>query len=346
MPARLRYGTMLCLASRRCFRGSPELTDTDPILHISPDVWRACPLPAMTFAPRWAPSNDTLANDVVVADARLANYFAAAAFTILFIEFFSTVDEEIHFVWKKPWSIPSVLYLWNRYMTLFTVILSMHFMFKETTSDHTCGTFIITEGIASTLLFCSFDFLLMLRVWILYGKTRKIAYILFPMLLFELVSMIITLLLPATYIREFIHLGPVLPGCYFSKSIMVGSSFALYAVPPLLVTFTMFVMTVHKCALILRRDKLVDMPIITLILRDGIVWFIVVFFFYGSEMIIWATARASLTNVLVIPSLALFSLISSRVLLQTRALSSSRLDDEEEHEHLLPPVGSRAGWRR
>ncbi|KAJ6592221.1 hypothetical protein DFH09DRAFT_1415167 [Mycena vulgaris] len=269
----------------------------------------------MIFSPRWTPLNQTIAQDIVVADARLANYFAASAFTILFIDFFSTIDEEINFVWKKPWSIPTVLYLWNRYMTLFTVILSLPFMFREVKSDHTydtsCRSFIITEGLASTLLFCSFDFLLTLRVWILYGRTRRMAYILFPMIFFEMVSMIVTLLLPATYISAFIHLGPVLPGCYFSKSIMVGANFALYAVPPLLVTCAMFILTVHKCLITLRRDKMVDMPIITLFLRDGVVWFIVVFFFYGSEMIIWATARASLTQVLPISCTILSDIVKN-----------------------------------
>ncbi|KAF8217109.1 hypothetical protein K438DRAFT_1798318 [Mycena galopus ATCC 62051] len=295
--------------------------------------------------PVFAPSPE-----VIVADARLANYFAASAFTILFVDFISTIDEEINFVWKRPWSIPSGLYLWNRYITLFTVILSMPFMFREITSDHTCRSFVITQGLASTLLFGTFDLLLTLRVWILYGRTRRIAYILFPVLVVEMISMIVILLIPETFLHDFIHLGPVLPGCYFATRVITGTEFAFYAVPPLLVTFAMFIMTIHKCLIILRQDKLADLPVINLFLRDGIVWFIGVSFVYGSELIIWSTARATLTQVLVIPSLALFSLISSRILLKTRSLSSgqsstSNVEDVEEYEQLLPPVGARAGWR-
>ncbi|KAJ7648592.1 hypothetical protein DFH06DRAFT_1209149 [Mycena polygramma] len=233
-------------------------------------------------------------------------------------------------------------------MTLFTVILSMPFMFREVVSDQTCRSFIITQGLASTLLFGTFDLLLMLRVWILYSKTRRMAIILFSMLFVEMISMIVILLLPETYLREFIHLGPILPGCYFTTPVMTGAHFAFYAVPPLLVTFAMFILTIYKCMVTLRHDKLADLPIITLFLRDGIVWFIVVFFFYGSEMIIWATARATLTQILVVPSLALFSMISSRVLLATRSLSSSSQsndEDEEEYERLLPSVGKRMHWR-
>ncbi|KAJ6582119.1 hypothetical protein B0H19DRAFT_1252256 [Mycena capillaripes] len=255
---------------------------------------------------RWA-GNQVIPPNIVVADGRLANYFAASAFAILFVDFFSTIDEEINFVWKKPWSIPSGLYLWNRYMTLFTVILSMPFMFREVTSDHilhNCAAKASPRRYSSEkerdLILGPISF----RVWILYGKTRRMAYILFSMLLFEMISMIVILVLPETYLREFIHLGPVLTGCYFTTPVMTGARFAFYALPPLLVTFTMFILTIHKCLATLRQDKLADLPIITLFLRDGIVWFIVVFFFYGAEMIIWATARATLTQVLVVPSLA------------------------------------------
>ncbi|KAJ7314442.1 hypothetical protein DFH08DRAFT_431252 [Mycena albidolilacea] len=293
-------------------------------------------LPALALASRAWPWAHAVAEtapisipfEVVVSDARLANYFAAAAFTVLFIDFISTLDEEINFVWNRPWSIPSGLYLWNRYTTLLAVTLSMPFMFREIESNHVpvapSSSFgWQSQGLVSTLLFGTFDLLLTLRVWILYGKTRRMAYILFPTLVVEMISMITVLLIPETFMHEFVHLGPVLPGCYFTTPVITGPQFAFYAVPPLLVTFTMFVLTIHKCLATLRQDKRADLAIINLFLRDAMVWLVVVFFFYGAEMIIWATARPTLTQVLVVPSLALFSLISSRILLETRSLSTA-----------------------
>ncbi|KAJ7923510.1 hypothetical protein B0H13DRAFT_61957 [Mycena leptocephala] len=320
--------------------------------------------------------NQAIQPEDAVYDSRLANYFAASAFTILIIDFFSTINEEINFVWKKPWSVPSGLYVQSIYDSVYCHSLdAVHVQggYKRsrmwfhsgldsplTTMDilQTCRSFIITQNLASTLLFGTFDLLLMLRSVSKPRRSftpfmsnteldiiRQVApdgYILFSMLFVEMISMIVILLLPETYLHDFIHLGPVLAGCYFSAPVMTGKQFAFYAVPPLLVTFAMFILTIHKCVATLRRDKLADLPIINLFLRDGIVWFIVVFFFYGSEMIIWATARATLTQVLVIPSLALFSLISSRILLETRSLSQSNSadaedEDEEEYERLVAP---------
>ncbi|KAJ7447280.1 hypothetical protein B0H11DRAFT_2082822 [Mycena galericulata] len=270
---------------------------------------------------RWTPATQGIPDAVVVADARLTNYLAASAIAILLADYFAAVNEELDFVWKKRWSIPSILY--NRYITIIAVISFAAFMFQEIQSNKvgrpayslsrtSCTYFIVAEGLVSTLLVVSFDLMLIMRVWILYGKTRRMSYILFPMLL-------------ATYLSA-------LPGCYFTTPVMRGTYFAFYALPPMLVTFTMFIMTVYKCNKILHADKTVEMPLVTLFLRDGIVWFFVVFGIDGTQMIIWATGRATLTQVLII----LYSQVSSRVLLNTKSLSAANGDGSEESEKLLP----------
>ncbi|KAF7329701.1 hypothetical protein MKEN_00233300 [Mycena kentingensis (nom. inval.)] len=313
---------------------------------------------ARTIAPRWA---DTIAysKEVVLWDSRHTNSLALASFTVLILDLLSNITDEIDLVWRKPWTFPSLLHVWNRYMTLFTVFLCLPFMFREVESNTSapltdvrmpatssylllhrdsltrmrrCRSFLITEAIASTLLFGSFDLMLMLRVWILYGRTRGMGYIFGSMLLVEVVSMSAIILRLESSIRQFIHLGPLLQGCYFSSSIMATSRFAFYAIPPLLVTILMFHLTTRKCLASLRLHNIpirrglaltswVDRPVITLFLRDGIVWFVVVFAFYGAELVVWSVGRSTQMQVLIIPSLTLFSLISARVLLNTRALS-------------------------
>ncbi|KAJ7493622.1 hypothetical protein FB451DRAFT_1551048 [Mycena latifolia] len=293
----------------------------------------------------WTPPPEQILDETVVSDARLTNYLAASAITVLIADYFGTVNEEINFVWNRRWSIPSILYLWNRYITLITVFSCATFMFKEIKTDNVCRSFIVAQGIVSTLLVVSFDLMLVLRVWVLYGKTRRMSYILFSMLLAELISMHVILLRPATKQSDFVHLGPVLPGCYFTVFAMSGPYFAFYAVPPLLVTFTMFILTVYKCSKALHAGKSAELPIITLFLRDGIIWFIVVFGIDGEQMLIWATGRATLMQVLIIPCLVLYSLVASRVLLNVRSLpGSDGFDDGQESEWLLPGAVRESRW--
>ncbi|KAJ7719844.1 hypothetical protein B0H16DRAFT_1897062 [Mycena metata] len=272
----------------------------------------------------WLPPAQRIPDETILGDARLTNYFAASAIAVLVTDYFATIHEEVEFVWNRRWSIPSSLYLWvrvvlfdlflgfteiiqNRYMTMLTVISCLLFMFKEINSDNTYVShqpFIVAEGLVSTLLVISFDLMLTLRVWVLYGKTRRGAWLLFPLLLAELGSMLVILLLPATYLNDFVHLGPRLPGCYFTTPVMRGPYFALFAAPPLFVTFLMFILTVYKCSKVLSKDKSIDMPIITLFMRDGIIWFVVVFGIDGAQMIVWAMGRATLTQVLIMRSVS------------------------------------------
>nr|GAT45348.1 predicted protein [Mycena chlorophos] len=250
-------------------------------MHISTPVVRAA-------APSHAASNHdsdpysiayTLA--VVVSDSRHTNYLAVASFTVLLLDLLSNVEDEIKLVWNRPWTLPSVLH---------------------------------TQSIATTLLFGSFNLMLMLRVWILYGRTRRIAYFFFPVLFIEVALMLVLILRPISYVHEFIHVGPALQGCYFSSTVMDNMKFALYAVPPLTITAIMFYLTVKKCIETLRLERIptgrnfrgsfVDKPIITLFLRDGIVWFVVVFTFHGTDVILWSVGRSTQFQVLIIPSLA------------------------------------------
>ncbi|KAJ7653677.1 hypothetical protein DFH06DRAFT_524425 [Mycena polygramma] len=92
----------------------------------------------MASASPWTPSRHHIPNETVVHDAQLTNYLAASAIAILLADYFATVQEEIDFVWKR-WTVPSILYLWNRYMTVVTVISGASVMFREIKSDNVSG---------------------------------------------------------------------------------------------------------------------------------------------------------------------------------------------------------------
>ncbi|KAJ7192427.1 hypothetical protein GGX14DRAFT_578147 [Mycena pura] len=103
----------------------------------------------------------------------------------------------------------------------------------------------------------------------------------------------------------------------------VPKLFTVYPVPSLLVTFTMFVMTVYNCKTRLGSDvpSRYSMPLVILFLRDGIYWFLAVVAVNPPQIILWSVARATLTELLVIspanrsPSIVVYSIIGSRVLL-------------------------------
>ncbi|KAJ7819479.1 hypothetical protein B0H14DRAFT_3473104 [Mycena olivaceomarginata] len=221
----------------------------------------------------------------LIADAQTTNYLAAAGITVLVFEHISTFSEEVKFVWKSGLSLWSVLYVWIRYFTLTVVVV---------------------------------DFVLVLRVWILYGKSRRLLYILVPLMAVEIIALLTTGTLTVIPLKEYLNIGPILRGCY---SLTVPRYFTFYAVPYLVMAILMFSMTLYKCSEHLLAVRGQRMPVITLFLRDG-VFFLTILLYTIVELVIWHNGRPTLAQVPVIPATALHAVVGARVLLNIKNLAT------------------------
>ncbi|KAJ7738029.1 hypothetical protein B0H14DRAFT_3516172 [Mycena olivaceomarginata] len=222
---------------------------------------------------------------LLIGDAKTTSYFAVAALTFLIYDHILSLDKEIEFIWKRctNLSFASYIYIWF-------------------------------EGVSSTLIAATIDLILLMRVWILFGKSRRMMYFLVPLMIVEIVVMFFISIFTIMNADKYVHVGLILPGCY---SYTVPKLFTVYPVPSLLVTFTMFVMTVYNCKTRLGLDfsSRNTMPLVNLFLRDGIYWFLAIVAVNPPQIILWSVARATLTELLVIPSIVVYSIIGSRVLL-------------------------------
>ncbi|KAJ7838823.1 hypothetical protein B0H13DRAFT_2367223 [Mycena leptocephala] len=136
----------------------------------------------------------------LIADARTTNYLAAAGITVLLFEHISTFPEEVRFVWKNRLSLWSVLYVWIRYYTLVMVLIDVSFMFREIKSSP-------TEMITCTIVSVSIECILVLRVWILYGKSRTLLYFLGPLMTVQVIAMLTIGIVSIMPVKEFLHIG-------------------------------------------------------------------------------------------------------------------------------------------
>ncbi|KAJ7488117.1 hypothetical protein FB451DRAFT_1553607 [Mycena latifolia] len=261
---------------------------------------------------------------LLIKDGKTTSYFAVAALALLIYDHILSLDHEIEFIWKRRKSLASCVYLWNRYWTLIITCINTSVVLREITSDK-------FEGVSSTLIIATVDLILLVRVWILFAKSRRMLYILVPLMLcasqflssvpmltetdaVEIGIMFFIASFTIIHSNQYVHIGSILPGCY---STTVPKYFTLYPAPSLVVTFTMFVMTVYNCKtrLGLTFSSRNTMPLVNLFLRDGIYWFLAVVAVNPPQIIIWAVARQTLTEILIIPSIVVYSIIGSRVLL-------------------------------
>ncbi|KAJ7121432.1 hypothetical protein C8R44DRAFT_853061 [Mycena epipterygia] len=266
----------------------------------------------------------------LIQDAKTTSYFAVAALIYLIYDHILSLDLEIEFIWKRRKSPASYVYIWNRYFTLIITCINTSVILREIPTDIVCqiytqvplllpfGTYAHHdhqfEGVSSTLIVAAVDVILLMRVWLLFGKSRRLLYFLIPLMLVEIGTMFFIAIFTINNANKYVHVGPLLPGCY---SFTVPKFFTFYPVPSLIVTFTMFLMTVHNCKTRLGStfSSRNTMPLVNLFLRDGIYWFLAVVAVNPPQIIIWAVARPTLTEMLIIPSIVVYSIIGSRVLL-------------------------------
>ncbi|KAJ7649846.1 hypothetical protein FB45DRAFT_4758 [Roridomyces roridus] len=288
----------------------------------------------------------------LVTDSQTTNYLSAAGLTFLIIEHISTFKEEIRYVWQSRLSLWSVLYVWTRYFTLISLAMDVSFMFRPMrASEIRCRQFLLAEMTTSIMIIISVDCILVLRVWLLFGKGRKLLGILIPLLIVEMAGMITFGLLAILPLKDFADVGPFLNGCY---SLEVPRLLTFVALPPFLMSLLMFSMTAYKCGQHLRlRSRRAPMPMITLFLRDGVFLFLWIMLYSTAELIIWHSARPTLAEIPIVPATAVSAVLGGRILLNIKNLAydNSNANPTIElttlsQQHLSAPLnrGNRIPW--
>ncbi|KAF9466692.1 hypothetical protein BDZ94DRAFT_1250529, partial [Collybia nuda] len=62
---------------------------------------------------------------ITAAQPILVSYIVAAVTTILTYDWICTLDKEVAYVWSRPWSLGTCLFILNRYLPFVDVTLSI-----------------------------------------------------------------------------------------------------------------------------------------------------------------------------------------------------------------------------
>ncbi|KAJ7068845.1 hypothetical protein C8F01DRAFT_1365116 [Mycena amicta] len=238
-----------------------------------------------------------------------------------------TFEDEVKRIWKTRLSLLNVLYVWIRYFTLISVIVDVRFLVSLQVSDKSTVPLIppalsavnihFTRGelVTSTITVISTDVVLAARVWILYKRSRKLLVVLMVLLTLELITAFIVGVFTILPLKEFVHVGDLLRGCY---STTVPRLYTFYSVPLLSIAFIMFILTLYKCGLTIMALRPVRTPLLSMFLRDGVFWFLGVVLCCLVDFVIWSHARPSLARTPSLFTTALVSVIGTRVIMNLK----------------------------
>ncbi|KAJ7152053.1 hypothetical protein C8R46DRAFT_1121860 [Mycena filopes] len=269
-------------------------------------------------------------------DAQITSYVAAASLTLAIFEWFISLDREVDLVWSRRKSLVRWLYLWNRYFSLTMISYCTSVYIRQTPSNGSCFISQQVQGTSATIIIGTVDLILLLRIWILCGRSRRIAYALLALVIAEITAMLCITTLTVNNLAEFVHFE-FITGCYSPD---VPKYFAAYPVPSLIVSFSMFCITLRICLrrIAASRALINTQSILVVFLRDGILWFLVVTLINPPQIGLWGWGRPTLIQVLMMPSLTAYSVIGGRVLLNMMEIATEGLqsvDPEPEPRSVL-----------
>ncbi|KAJ7362337.1 hypothetical protein DFH08DRAFT_840737 [Mycena albidolilacea] len=268
----------------------------------------------------------------LAVDAQTTSFMAVTFFALLVFDYFITLDKEVAVIWsnRRP-SMARYIYIINRYFSLLVLGVCASVYLKHANDDDLCQLYARLRYASSTIIIATVDFILMLRVWVLFGKSRKLLFFIVPWILIEIAAMILVGELTVQRDSTYLHYD-FIGGCYSLDGL--PPYFSLFALPSLVLGFSMFCLTVWNChaKLEISFSQILDhdvkrswMPIATLFFRDGVYWFVAVVAVNPVQMLLWQVAPITLSQVLMVPSMVVYSIIGSRVLLNMMDLLNAEV---------------------
>ncbi|KAF8203349.1 hypothetical protein BJ912DRAFT_352814 [Pholiota molesta] len=121
-----------------------------------------------------------------------SNVLLTAA-TVLVWEILTTLDDEVNYIWKQPWTLGTFLFWANRYLPFFDTIIAMRMQFSRDMSPAACRThYLGMTWVMITGLILA-EFIIILRTWAIWKHKRSVRIFLAAMSFCTLLPAIATL---------------------------------------------------------------------------------------------------------------------------------------------------------
>ncbi|KIJ96090.1 hypothetical protein K443DRAFT_682560 [Laccaria amethystina LaAM-08-1] len=244
-------------------------------------------------------------------------YSAVAALTLLCWEYLLTCSQEYHHIWRLPLNQVKSAYLFARYYGILSQVVNVYLFlnFRAPVQMQACRSWHTFLFVSSASLQAILDYILILRVYALYNRSKRVgAYL---MILF---------LTQASF--------TIAHGKQGSKEIFFDAACNWVQAPVEVIYLTVIICVLHVSMWYLCLKKLSDAPtqrLLRLVIRDGSCVFVTV-----CAIVLCGTPYAFLTKK-AIPSMPLliwphtfFSVVTCRIILNMQSL---HIEEPEGRAH-------------
>jgi len=242
-----------------------------------------------------------------------AKMFSLASCVMLFYDMAITFFDEVERIWKQKFSGATILWFLNRYLSplgYIVIIVSFHANWPT----HVCDAYVLYPEILKIFTAFTIGVIFILRLYAIYSRSQVILVAFTVLLLGEL----------GTKIWAFtdgtrLVLPPELHGCILTGRSASGKRIVYTWVAELVFDTAVFLATVYRTVSLYRSSRIgPSSNLVKVIMRDGIIYFGVIFASNLVTVLIFVAAPPDLKVVNASFSTLITSLMVSRLMLNLR----------------------------
>ncbi|KAL1741999.1 hypothetical protein HDZ31DRAFT_44223 [Schizophyllum fasciatum] len=257
-----------------------------------------------------------------------------ASSTIIVFDHLITLEAEIQLIWRSSWSLGKLLFIFNRYFGLASVVVNMYGTSYTSCPAHCMNasyagmfspslTDTVSANCATGVAVCVVsEIILLMRLYVLYLLNKKILII---MLVGFVVSSGFAAAIMGLVMRRVTAVAVMLPGLHtICVPSNVSSRFYTYWIPFLGFESLLCALALYRGFQTYRMDSSTytySRLLIRILIRDSVMYYLAVFAAYFTNMLMWAAAPPSLLELPIGFAVAVSCVLGNRMMFNIRQAS-------------------------
>jgi len=233
-------------------------------------------------------------------------------------DWFILLDYEVEYIWRKRWSIPKVLFIISRYGLLLDMpmVIALHLAPYGVIGYHTCNIIYKTATWFTFFGISVSESILLFRTTAIYSGSKRVTI---PLTMVYVVAVVAGIIITVVYLRTVLIGSPPTPligSCYLlERSVIVFFDFLLLLVFELAVV----ILTVSSCY----RDFHSGTPLLRVIYRDSVAFFLILFALSLSTILVLALAPPPYSGLVPGSIRVAHSIVCCRIILNLRQAATT-----------------------
>jgi len=258
-------------------------------------------------------------------------YIEVSGFAVILYDHITTLDQEVNLIWHARWSTGKLLLVISRYQNLFLLSFQTAVIFLPSPTQSLCVTWIRWQWCIGIYVSLFSEIILSLRIYAMYGATKKIALLLVSGLSLSAGSTLVILskLLHGEEIRHTALPAPDAAPPLLCVSTNLPSFWWTFWLPTFTFEILLFGLSLYKCYRTLRSKPSAGWSgraTMDILVRDSIFYFLVVFSIYLANFLLWTVGGVKFIEVMVVYTVTIPSIMSQRLLLNVRSIRPPTVD--------------------